>query len=380
MKIINIKTFHVKPRWMFVKVETDEGVTGWGEAMLEGRATVVENAVHTLGTCIKGKNPMNIEALWQIMYKGGFYRGGAILCSAVSGIEQALWDIKGKALGVPIWQLLGGACRNKILMYAHITPTVNPTTEELCEKAQLRVRQGFKALKTVLDYPFLHIDTPKKTDEYVEKFGELRKAVGKDIHIAIDFHGRVSPAMAKRLCQKLEKYDPMFVEEPVLPENTDELLRVAESTSIPIATGERLFTTWGYRELLKRGGVQVLQPDLCQCGGILQAFKIAAMAENNYCSIAPHNPLGPLSLASCLQLDACIPNFTAQEHLTLPEKTELGVQLLKQPFKIEDGYIPVPQGAGLGVEVDEEQVRKMEYDGRWMNPVEFHEDGSFAEW
>lgn len=381
MVITKIETFHIKPRWMFLKISTDEGISGWGEPILEGKSTVVEEAVHRFGDILIGRNADDIEDLWQLMYRGGFYRGGAILCSAISGIEQALWDIKGKKLGVPVWQLLGGKCRDKIRMYAHITPVLNPSVELLCSSAKKRVEQGFTALKTVLDCPFEHIDTMASIMNYVDKFSKLRETVGKDIDIAIDFHGRVSPAMAKILCKQLEPYFPMFIEEPVLPENIDSMLDITKSTYIPIATGERVFTTFGYREVIEKRAAQVLQPDICHCGGILQAFKIAAMGENYYCSIAPHNPLGPIALAACLQLDTCIPNFTAQEHPTLEDGTDLGTGIFIDPFTIKNGYINIPNKPGLGFEVNEDMIKSLEYDGRWMNPINIiHKDGSIAEW
>ncbi len=381
MKITKLDTFHVKPRWMFVKICTDEGICGWGEPVLEGKSTVVEEAVHRFGDMIIGKDPDNIESLWQLMYRGGFYRGGAILCSAISGIEQALWDIKGKKLGVPVWSLLGGKSRDRIRMYAHITPELNPSIQCACEGAKKRVDQGFTALKTVIDCPFEYIDTMGSIDKYVEKFAAIRETIGKDVDIAIDFHGRISPPMAKMLCKRLEEYYPMFIEEPVLPENVDSMLEITKSTTIPIATGERIFTTFGFREIIEKKVAKVLQPDICHCGGILQAFKIAAMGENYYCSVAPHNPLGPIALAASLQIDTCIPNFIAQEHLTLDSKLDLGKGILKEEFVIKDGYIDVPIKPGLGIEVDEYNIKQLKYDGKWSNPCDtFYKDGYLAEW
>lgn len=382
MKITKLETFHVKPRWLFLKVSTDEGICGWGEPVLEGKSTVVEEAVKVLGEMIIGEDPMNIEHLWQLMYRGSFYRGGAILVSAISGIEQALWDIKGKKLNVPVWQLLGGKCRDRIRMYAHITPNIeNPTVEELCYWAKKRVEEGFTALKTPMVTPVRHIDTMAMVDEYIEKIAALREVVGKDIDIAIDFHGRVSPPMASILCRELEQFHPLFIEEPVLPENVDAMAKLAQKTTVPIATGERLFTTWGFREVIEKQAASVLQPDVSHCGGILTTVKIAAMAANYYCSVAPHNPLGPIALASCLQVDACIPNFLVQEHPTLPNGHDLGKVLFKKPFEIKDGYIDVPQGPGLGFEVNEEALKEFAYDGKWTIPVVYHEDdGSLGEW
>lgn len=382
MKITNIRTFHVKPRWMFVKISTDEGIDGWGEPILEGKATVVEEAVHVFARTLIGKDPMNIEHLWQIMYRGGFYRGGAVLMSAISGIEQALWDIKGKKLGVPVWQLLGGRCRDRIRMYAHIAPgEENASLERVKKLAAKRVKAGFRSLKMPMETPVRHIDTMEKVEKYVQKFASVREAAGKDIDIAIDFHGRISPAMAPILFRELEPFFPMFIEEPVLPENVDVMADLAKKTTIPIATGERLFTTWGFREVVEKQAARVLQPDLCHCGGILQAFKIAAMGADYYCSVAPHNPLGPIALASCLQLDACIWNFTAQEHPTLEEGYDLGKGIFKEPFEIIDGYINVPEKPGLGFEVNEEAVQALAYDGYYESPMEFFgDDHSLGDW
>lgn len=382
MKITEIFVFHIQPRWMLVKVCTDSGLCGWGEPTLEGRATVVQAAIETLRDYLIGQDPFCIEHLYELLYRGGFYRSGAVIYSAISGIEQALWDIKGKALGVPVWQLLGGKCRDKIRMYAHITPANDdPDPDLLCDAVAFRLAQGFTALKTPVFAPVRHIDTLAAVERVAKKLEIIREAAGKDVDIAIDFHGRISPAMAPRLCKALEVYYPMFVEEPVLPENTDAMVKVSQSTTIPIATGERLFTTFSFREVLEKQAASVLQPDLCHCGGILQAFKIAAMAENYYCSIAPHNPLGPVALAACLQLDTCIPNFTAQEHPTLPDGHDLGAFLFEKSFVIRDGYIDVPEAPGLGFTINEDAVREFSYDGKWKNAVFFFpDDNSLAEW
>ena len=251
MKITKVETFHVKPRWIFVKVSTDEGIIGWGEADLEGRNLVTAAAVDSLKDMIIGEDPRNIEYLYKLMYAGGFYRGGAAVYSAISGIEQALWDIKGKWLNVPVWQLLGGKSRDRIRMYAHIFGNVDYTDMEerecrdlLVEHAKKKVARGFKSLKTPFICPYRHIETPAMVTRFVERIAEIREAIGDDIDLAVDFHGRVSAAMAPWLCKELEPYGLMFVEEPVLPENVDAMARVARMTTIPIATGERKFTTF----------------------------------------------------------------------------------------------------------------------------------------
>lgn len=382
MKITKIEAIHVLPRWMFVKVYTDEGIIGYGEPELEGRNTIVAEAVNVLGKMIIGQDPMNIEHLWQLMYRGTFYRGGPILVSAISGIEQALWDIKGKYLNVPVWQLLGGKCRDRIKMYAHVcSEMINATTEQMLASAKKRVAGGFKSIKMNFACPVSHVDTLGTAEKFVQQFAAVREAVGKDIDIAIDFHGRFSPAMSIRMCKMLEPYYPMYIEEPVLPENVDALLKVKESTSIPIATGERLFTKWGFREVIEKQAASIYQPDVCHVGGILETKKIAAMAENYFCSVAPHNPLGPIALAACLQVDTCIPNFTSQEHPTTDEGYDLGKVFFKKPFEIVDGYVEVPQGPGLGFEIDEEALGSMRFDGNWTLPVVyFKDDNSVCDW
>jgi galactonate dehydratase len=383
MRIIDVQVFQIKPRWMLVKISTDEGITGWGEPTLEGKATVVEQAVKVFAELLINEDPMRIEHLYNKMYRGGFYRGGGVICSAISGIEQALWDIKGKKLGVPVWQLLGGKCRDRIRMYAHTVPfNDNPTREEILYWVNKRKKDGFNALKTsMVAPPIRHIDTWDKVESIIDRIAAMREAAGNDVDIAVDFHGRISPAMAPLLMKELEPYHPMFIEEPVLPENVEVMKRISEKTVLPVAAGERLFTTYGFREIIEKQAVNVVQPDLCHCGGILQAFKIAAMAANYYISVAPHNPLGPVALAACLQLDTCISNFTAQEHPTHEKKLDLGVGLFKDPFVIKEGYIDVPNKPGLGFEIDEDAVKELSYDGKWTNPIlYFEDDHSMGEW
>jgi len=371
MKITGIELIHVRPRWLFLKLKTDEGIIGYGEPILEGKARTVEMAVREFFEYLKGKDPRRIEHYWQAMYRWSFYRGGPIIMSAISGIEQALWDILGKYLGQPIYQLLGGAVRDKIKLYAGVG---GETPEECVENAEKRIKEGFKAIKMAPFDATRIIDTPRKIKDAVEKVAAVRDAVGDDIDIGIDCHGRLSPSMAILAAKALEPYHPMFLEEPCLPENVDAMVRVARSTSIPIATGERLFTRWGFREVLEKQAASILQPDLCHAGGIFECRKIAAMAEIYYAAIAPHNPLGPIALAACLQLDACTPNFLIQEHATL------GEGYLKRPFKIEDGYVRVPSEPGLGIELDEDAVMEKRYKGDWKNPQLLHEDGSVADW
>lgn len=371
MKITRLETFFVQPRWCFLRMHTDEGFVGLGEPIVEGRAQTVAAAVHEIGRYLIGKDPRLIEHHWQAIYRGGFYRGGPILTSALSGIEQAMWDIVGKWLGQPVYRLLGGPTRERIRMYGWVG---GETYGEYIESAKVALDAGFTALKMGLYGAVNIVDTPAAAEGIVQRFAELRRAVGPAVDLAIDFHGRTSPAMAIRLARMLEPYQPLFIEEPVLPENVDALARVAHATSIPIATGERLFTKWGFREVLEKQAAAVLQPDLSHAGGILECKKIAAMAETYYAAVAPHCPLGPIALAACLQLDACIPNFLVQEHVTL------GEGYLKQPFRVEGGYISLPTAPGLGVELDEEALASKLSDGDWETPRLWHPDGSVADW
>jgi len=371
MKITRLETFFVAPRWLFLKMHTDEGLVGLGEPILEGRAQTVAAAVQEIGRSLIGQDPRLIEHHWQAIYRGPFYRGGPILTSALSGIEQAMWDITGKWLGQPVYRLLGGPTRTRVRLYGHCGD--DPKTAPAQAKAA--VAQGFTAVKTALPRaPIQTVDTLAYVQLAESHFAAIRQAVGPGVDIAIDFHGRSSPAMSIRLAKALEPYYPMFIEEPVLPENVDELARVARSTSIPIATGERLFTKWAFREVLEKGAAAVLQPDVSHAGGILECKKIAAMAECSFAAVAPHCPLGPIALAACLQLDACIPNFLIQEFASL------GEGYLKKPFVLVDGSLTVPEGPGLGCELDEEAVAARVDDGAWETPQLRHEDGSVGDW
>lgn len=371
MKITKLDTFFVKPRWLFLKVSTDEGLTGWGEPIVEGWSQTVAAAVREMGRYLLGQDPRRIEHHWQALYRGAFYRGGPVLTSALSGIEQALWDITGKWLGVPVHQLLGGAVRDRVRVYGHVG---GETCEAYLESGRKTLQKGFTAVKTCPFGAVRFVESAAFVEAVVARVAALREGVGPSVDIGIDFHGRVSPAMAIPLCKALEPYRPMFIEEPCLPENVDALAAVARSTSVPIATGERLFTKWAFREVLEKRAAAILQPDVSHAGGILEVRKIAAMAESYYAALAPHCPLGPISLAACLQVDACTPNFLCQEQVCL------GEGYLKQPFVVSDGHVEVPKGPGLGIEVDEDALAEKQYDGSWENPRLWHEDGSLADW
>jgi len=371
MKITRLETFFVKPRWVFLKMHTDEDIAGWGEPIVEGWSRTTAQAVQEMGRYLIGQDPRRIEHHWQAIYRGAFYRGGPVLTSALSGIEQAMWDIKGKALGVPVYEMLGGAVRDRIRVYGHVG---GQSLEAYVASGQKSLERGFTALKTCPFDAVRFVESPAFVDQAVARFAALREAVGGSVDIGVDFHGRVSPAMAIPLCKALEPYRPMFIEEPCLPENVDAMATIARSTSLPIATGERLFTKWGFREVLEKQAAAILQPDVSHAGGILEVRKIAAMAEAYYAAIAPHCPLGPIALAACLQVDACTPNFLCQEQVCL------GEGYLKQPFAVKAGHVDVPTGPGLGIEVDEAALADKLYDGAWENPRLWHEDGSLADW
>jgi galactonate dehydratase len=367
IKITKLETFLVKPRWLFLKVHTDAGIVGLGEPILEGRAKTCAEAIKEIAPYLIGKDPRQVVHHWQAIYRHAFYRGGPILTSALSGIDIALWDIKGKALGVPIYELLGGPTRRRVRVYAHArTP----------DQIKDGLKRGFTAFKTgpAKRRPARYLETPAEVRHIADKFAELRQAAGDDVDIAIDFHGAISPALAKVLIKALEPHQPMFIEEPINCQNHDLMAEIARGTHLPIATGERVFTKWGFREVLEKKAATILQPDLCHAGGITEVRLIAGMAEAYYATIAPHNPLGPISLAAGVQLAASIPNFLCQEQVSL------GEGYLKKPFVLRDGYLDLPMGPGLGIELDEGALAsKIDHD--WKNREEYDkDDGSVMDW
>ncbi|MEJ7637834.1 MAG: galactonate dehydratase [Singulisphaera sp.] len=367
IKITKLETFPVKPRWLFLKVHTDAGIVGLGEPVVEGRARTVATAIEEIAPYLVGKDPRRVVHHWQAIYRHAFYRGGPILTSALSGIDMALWDIKGKALGVPVYELLGGPTRDRVRVYAHArTPA----------QVKEQLARGFTAFKTgpAKRRPARYVETPAAVRYAAEQFAELRQAAGDEADIGIDFHGAVSPATAKLLIKALEPYQPMFVEEPVAAQNHDVMAEIARGTHLPIATGERVYTKWGFREVLEKRAATILQPDLCHAGGITEVRLIAGMAEAYYAAIAPHNPLGPISLAAGVQLAASIPNFLCQEQVSL------GEGYLKRPFAVRGGYLDLPTGPGLGIELDEEALaHKLGHD--WRNQESYDaDDGSVVDW
>ncbi len=377
MKIKHYDLYHIKPRYLLLRIETDNGLVGWGEPTLEGHNRVVEAAIHQMLDHVKNEDVRRIEHIWQRLYRTGFYRGGPVMCSAISGIEQALWDIKGKWLNVPVYELLGGRVRDRIRIYAQIG---GRRPETLMERYRRKRELGFNTFKFSPWRLIAAVDAPSAVDDAIALVKTFCEQAAKDstreekIQFCLDGHGRLSPPMAIRFARALEPYSPIFLEEAVLPENVDAMVRVARSTTVPLATGERLYTKWGYREVIEKQAVSIIQPDLSHMGGIFEARKIAAMAESHYISVAPHCPLSAVSLAACLQLDACTPNFLMQEQISL------GDDLLVEPFKVQSGYVDVTDKPGLGIEIDMDKLKALKYPGDWKTPEFAFRDGSIAEW
>jgi galactonate dehydratase len=381
VKIVGYETFLVAPRWQFLRIDTDEGISGWGEPIVEGRAEAVQGALTALMEQLVGADPLRIEDHWQTLAKGGFYRGGPVLSSALAGIDQALWDIKGRFHETPVHELLGGPVRERVRVYTWVHGRDNA---ELIDDAQTKVGKGFTAIKLNLAESLPPIPSAAQINAMVSRVAALREALGDGVDIALDFHGRFSTAAARQILPLLEPLLPMFVEEPVLPEFARDLRRVTESTSIPIATGERLYSRWDFRDVLTTG-IAVAQPDISHAGGISEVRRIAAMAEAYDVVVAPHCPLGPITLAASLQLDLATPNFLIQEQ-------SLGIEYgggnalldyLVDPdvFKFVDGHVERLAGPGLGIEVNEDAVRAAAAEPHnWRSPVLRHPDGSFAEW
>ena len=382
LKITKTETFLVPPRWLFLKISTNEGIEGWGEPIIEGRARTVDAAVQELSDYIIGKNPHQIEDIWTMLYRGGFYRGGAILMSAIAGIDQALWDIKGKAFNTPVYNLIGGACRQKIKAYSWIG---GDRPKEVAQQAKIAQDSGFHAIKMNGTEELQYLDSFSKVENLLNRVQAIRDITDQDFGIGIDFHGRVHKAMAKILMKELEPMHPMFVEEPVLNEHLRSLRNIVGSSSIPIATGERLYSRYDFKSLLEDGIVDIIQPDLSHAGGITECKKIASMAEAYDVALAPHCPLGPISLSSCLQIDATCHNAIIQEQ-SLGIHYNIGCDILdyidnKEIFAFQNGFFEFSQESGLGLQINENKVRHASQVGHdWKNPIWRHQDGSIAEW
>lgn len=394
MKITGYQLFPAPPRELFLKIETDEGIVGWGEPVLEGKTDTTAACVKELMEYLIGKDPLQIERHWQRMLKGGFYRGGAIVFSAISGIDQALWDILGKSLNVPVYTLLGGAVRDRVRIYGHIggkTPhdaqtqiSLKQEIEELKESAQIQIDRGLTAFKFCPCDALEPIDTLHEVNKIVARVEAVREHIGEHCDLMLDFHGRFSLANTRRLLPLLEPYNLLFVEEPVLPEYTKHFQLIVESTPIPIATGERLFLRTDFQDVL-RTGLAVAQPDISHAGGISELRRIAAMAETYNVFMAPHSPLGPINLAASLQLDFATPNFLIQEQvlgLGNPGTVDNRYKFVDYgDYNVKDGYVELMKKPGLGIDVDEDAVRHVAENTKpWRAPEWTGKDGALAEW
>ena len=360
--------------YVYVRIHTDLGVTGLGEATLEYKPEAVVGAIQDVRPFLKGKDATQIEHLWQAIYRLSFYRGGPVLNSALGGIDMALWDLRGKLLTEPIYKLLGGPTRTKIRVYTHFG---GDTPEEFAENARKKVDEGFRALKSGPGGVFEMVEGPRAIHQIVKKFQAAREAVGDEVDLMFDAHGDLYPAVAAQVAKELEPLHLLFLEEPTLPENADAMERIARETTLPVATGERLYTVWGFREVLEKGIADVIQPDMVHAGGISQLKKIAGMAEAYYVAVAPHNPLSPVATAACLHLDAAIPNFLIQEVVTgnREQRRELVTRDIEKP---RDGYVELPPGPGLGLELDRDGLEKYPYEPQGF-PLQYRRDGSVGE-
>lgn len=382
MKITKMNLYTVPPRWLFLEIETDEGITGWGEPVVEGRASIVKTAVEDFSTYLIGKDPLLIEDHWQVMYRGGFYRGGPEVMSAIAGIDQALWDIKGKYYNAPVYELLGGRCRDKLKIYSWVG---GDRPADIVKGVKELWNSGCTAVKMNGTEEMHYVDSFEKIEEVAERIGAVRDEFGYQLGIGVDFHGRVHKTMAKVLARELDQFKLMFIEEPVMAQNNEALREIVKHTSTPIATGERMFSRWDYKNLLIDGYVDIIQPDVSHAGGISEVKKIVSMAEAFDVAVAPHCPLGPIALAACVQIDACTPNAFIQEQ-SLGIHYNKGTDLLdyienKDMFQFENGYIRIPEGPGLGVTVNKEKVIEASRIGHnWKNPVWRNYDGTVAEW
>ncbi|WP_225335305.1 galactonate dehydratase [Halomicrobium urmianum] len=383
MKITDYELFAVPPRWLLLRLETSEGIVGWGEPIIQGRLETVRAAVTELiEGYLLGADPLRTEYHWRKLYQSGYFRGGPVLMSALAGIDHALWDIKGRHHDAPVHELLGGHVRDRMLVYQWIG---GDDPADVADTAQQYADRDYQAFKLNFTQEFRPIETTGAVDRAVERVAAIRDAVGDDAFIGVDFHGRVSKAMAAEIARRLEPYGLMFVDQPLLPEQADGFARIADDTTIPIATGERLYSRYDFKRLFVDDVVSVVQPDVTHVGGISEMHKLAAMAEAFDVAVVPHCPLGPVAFAASLQVGFCSQNVVMQEQdleLHDPDASPR-LALLEDPdqFTFADGYVERPTGPGLGVEIDEDTVReKARAQVNWHNPVWHHEDGSVAEW
>jgi len=388
MKITDIKTLVVNAEmrnWVFVKLETDSpGLYGWGEGTMEWKTRAVVGCIEDFKPMLLGRDPTRIEFLWQIMYRHSFFRLGTIGTTAISAIEQACWDILAKSLGVPVYKLLGGLLRDKVRMYTHLgggeMKSVYETFDAgpLIERAHAVIEKGYRALKVVFvpySQSLTGLPAVKRFASLMEK---LREAMGDDVDIMVDFHGRASTGQAIEYIRAIEDFHPFFCEEPVAPEQPDALLEVRRSVRVPLATGERLATRWDFRRVCELQACHVLQPDLGHCGGLLEARKIASLGETYLMGVAPHNPNGPVANAVALHFDLATPNFLIQEDMLGDVPWRFDV--VRTSMRSENGYWLPADEPGLGIEVDENEARKHPFRQEVLEQMVFHPDGSVADW
>ncbi len=380
MKITGLKTFVVPPRWLFLKIETDEGIAGWGEPVLEGHAETLAAKIDEFADFLVGRDPLRIEDTWQMLYRNGCYRGGPVLMSAISGIDMALWDIKGKHHQAPVYALLGGPVRERVRTYCWIGGD-RPT--DLIAGAAAAQKNGFSAVKLNVCGELQIVDRYAAVDRIVRQLGDLRDAVGAEVDLALDFHGRVHAPMAKVLLRELEAIRPLFVEDAVVSTQIDTMADLARSTTIPLAVGERLHSRYAFKPVFEKRAASIINPDVAHVGGISEMVRIGAWAEAYDVGLAPHCPLGPIALAASLQVDAICPSAFIQEQ-SLGIHYNAGTDLpdyIVDGFSTDGGAISIPDGPGLGIEINEAYVEEMSAEGhRWRAPVWRHQDGSIAEW
>ena len=379
MKIAKIEQFFPRQRMRLVKITTDNGIVGWGETTLEGKPKSTWAAVEELAEYFVGKDPLRIEHHWQHVYRSAFFRGGNVLMSALSGIDQALWDIAGKYYDVPAYMLLGGAVRDRIRVYAHwgIHGQTDEALAAARERLDMLLAKGYTAFKTGPGGTWRAHEPPARIDAFVKDAYTMREWVGDEVELCFDFHGKMTPGLAIEVCGQLAGMRPMFVEEPIPQENVDALKEVSDHVPFPIATGERLLSRWEFREIFEKQAVSYIQPDGSHAGGITELKKIANMAEVYYIHIMPHCAIGPVAFAACMQVDAVVPNFLVQEQVD----EGLGEGLLVEPWQVVDGHIELPTKPGLGFDLIESEVEKtIEYTEELGGELYYENDGSVADW
>lgn len=377
MKITDIRTYIVGEvrNFFFVVVETDEGITGLGEGGITWREPAMAGFVEALTPSLLGENPMRTEHLWQVMYRCGFFPAGGVGAAAISAIDIALWDIKAKKLGVPVYELLGGLVRDRVVCYAHVP---DGTVSEIAATAKAKVDEGWRFVRFNLPQQGQRLDRRAAVREGVEIVAAVREAVGPEIEIIIDAHTRLDPVDAITLCRELEPLRPFFVEDPIRSENPRSLARLDAKTTVPIAMGEQYASKWEFREAIENEWIDYARIDVCNVGGFTEALKIAHWCETHSINIAPHNPLGPVSTAACLHLDLAISNFAVQEVARVPG--EVLNELFPKQVTFESGHLLPPTSPGLGIEMDETAVAKFPEFKAGDCPRLSRPDGSFTNW